>query len=42
MQGTELGAGLDVQFRMSGTVTEYRGRNYVLPEKVVYVTVLSF
>jgi len=42
MQGTELGAGLDVRFRLSGTVTEYRGRNYILPEKVVYVSTLSF
>ncbi len=42
MQGTELGSALDIQFRMSGTVTEYRGRNYILPEKVVYVSILSF
>jgi hypothetical protein len=41
MQGTELAVG-DIKFRMSGTVTEYRGRNYILPEKVVYVSTLSF
>ena len=27
--------GSDVRFRVSGSLTEYRGRNYVLLEKVV-------
>jgi hypothetical protein len=27
----------DLQFRITGMVTEYRGRNYVLLEKVVVV-----
>jgi hypothetical protein len=28
-------AGSDVRFRVSGTLTEYRGRNYLLLEKVI-------
>jgi hypothetical protein len=44
MQATQLAVGQDVHFRMSGTVSEYRGRNYILPEKIVSVAaaVLSF
>lgn len=29
------GGGSDVRFRVSGSLTEYRGRNYILLEKVV-------
>ena len=37
MQAAVLGSSQDIHFRFSGTVSEYRGRNYVLPEKVVVV-----
>jgi hypothetical protein len=44
MQGGEFGGDLDVRYRLSGTVSEYRGRNYIMPEKVVAVSAaaLSF
>ena len=37
MQATVAAIGRDARFRLSGTVTEYRGRNYILPEKLVLV-----
>ena len=35
MEEAVKGANKDLRFRISGMVTEYRGRNYVLLEKVV-------
>ena len=37
MEGQQLGLNRDAKFRVSGTVTEYQGRNYLLLDKVVYV-----
>jgi hypothetical protein len=37
IEGQQLGLNKDAKFRVSGTVTEYRGRNYLLLDKVVYV-----
>jgi hypothetical protein len=37
MEGAVSGANRDLRFRVSGMVTEYRGRNYVLLEKVVVI-----
>jgi hypothetical protein len=37
MENAVTSANRDLRFRISGTVTEYRGRNYVLLEKVVVV-----
>lgn len=37
MQDTIESTGRDLQFRVTGMVTEYRGRNYLLLEKVVVV-----
>ena len=31
------GASRDLKFRVSGTITEYRGRNYILLEKIVVI-----
>lgn len=37
METAVTGANRDLRFRITGMVTEYRGRNYVLLEKVVVV-----
>jgi hypothetical protein len=37
MEDAVRGASRDLRFRVSGMVTEYRGRNYVLLEKVTVV-----
>ncbi|MDB5171634.1 MAG: hypothetical protein JWO87_3814 [Phycisphaerales bacterium] len=37
MEATVMGANRDSRFRVTGMVTEYRGRNYVLLEKVVVI-----
>jgi hypothetical protein len=37
MEGAALAASKDVRFRISGTVTEYKGRNYILLDKIVVV-----
>ncbi len=37
MEGAVGGTNRDLRFRITGLVTEYRGRNYVLLEKVVVV-----
>ena len=37
MEQQQLGLTKDVKFRVSGTVTEYRGRNYLLVDKAVVV-----
>jgi hypothetical protein len=37
METAVSGASRDLRFRVSGTVTEYNGRNYILMEKVVAV-----
>lgn len=35
MEESVKGSNRDLKFRMTGVVTEYKGRNYVLPERVV-------
>ena len=35
MESAVTGASRDLRFRVTGTVTEYKGRNYILLEKVV-------
>jgi hypothetical protein len=35
MESAVSGASRDLKFRVTGTVTEYKGRNYILLEKVV-------
>ena len=37
MESAVTSADRDLRFRVTGMVTEYRGRNYVLLEKVVVV-----
>jgi hypothetical protein len=37
MEGAALAASKDIRFRVSGTVTEYKGRNYILLDKIVVV-----
>jgi len=37
MENAVIGTNRDLRFRITGVVTEYRGRNYVLLEKVVVV-----
>lgn len=37
MENAVSSANRDLRFRVTGMVTEYRGRNYVLLEKVVVV-----
>ena len=37
MENAVSGSNRDLRFRITGMVTEYRGRNYVLLEKVVVV-----
>ncbi len=37
MEAQQVGSSKDVKFRVSGTVTEYGGRNYLLLDKVVVV-----
>jgi hypothetical protein len=37
MDGAVLGKAMDVHFRISGTVTEYKGRNYILLDKAVAI-----
>lgn len=37
MENAMVGANRDLRFRITGVVTEYRGRNYVLLDKVVVV-----
>jgi hypothetical protein len=37
MEDQVRGASRDLRFRVSGVVTEYRGRNYILLEKVTVV-----
>ena len=37
MEDAVQGANRDLRFRATGMVTEYRGRNYILLEKVVVV-----
>ena len=37
MEGAVNGSNRDLKFRITGMVTEYKGRNYVLLEKVVVV-----
>ncbi len=37
MEGMQAGSNKDIKFRVSGTVTEYKGRNYLLLDKVVVV-----
>jgi hypothetical protein len=37
METAVAGASRDLRFKVSGTVTEYKGRNYILLEKVVAV-----
>jgi hypothetical protein len=37
MENMVTGAGRDLRFRVSGVITEYRGRNYILLEKVFVV-----
>ncbi len=37
MESAVSGASRDLKFRISGSITEYRGRNYILLEKVVVV-----
>lgn len=35
MEAVEIGKAADAHFRISGTVTEYKGRNYILLDKAV-------
>jgi hypothetical protein len=35
MEAVVIGRAADEHFRISGTVTEYKGRNYILLEKAV-------
>jgi hypothetical protein len=37
MENAVTGSSRDLRFRISGTVTEYKGRNYILLDKVVVV-----
>lgn len=37
MENAVSGSNRDLKFRVSGTITEYRGRNYILLEKVVVI-----
>ena len=37
MENAVRDSGRDMRFRISGMVTEYRGRNYVLLEKAVVI-----
>ena len=37
MENAVAGSSRDLKFRISGTITEYRGRNYILLEKVVVI-----
>jgi hypothetical protein len=38
MEGAAAGRAADVHFRISGTVTEYKGRNYILLDKAVVLS----
>jgi hypothetical protein len=37
MEGAAAVSTRDTRFRVTGTVTEYRGRNYIMLEKVVVI-----
>jgi len=37
MENAVTGSSRDLRFRISGTITEYKGRNYILLDKVVVV-----
>ena len=37
MENANAGSNRDLRFRVTGTVTEYRGRNHILLEKVTVV-----
>jgi hypothetical protein len=41
MEDAVTGNNRDVKFRITGVVTEYRGRNYILLEKVIVVSEIS-
>jgi hypothetical protein len=38
MEAVVAGRSVDVHFRISGTVTEYKGRNYILLDKAVVLS----
>ncbi len=38
MENAVIGNARDVRFKVTGVVTEYKGRNYVLLEKVVAIS----